>query len=346
MSAAAAAIRDTKSFCTVNGYQMAYVEMKDEDAAEVGDTILFLHGNPTSSYLWRNVMAPLQGEGRRLIAPDLIGMGDSDKLTDSSDEAYSFVNHQGFLDKFIKDCVGVGKDDKVVLVIHDWGSALGFNWAYTHPDQVKGIAYMEALVTPSSYVHFTPDMKDFFQAVRTPGVGEQMILQENVFVEQMIPLMVMRNLTAEEMSVYLAPYTTPGEPRRATLTWPREVPIDGTPAANAEIVSNYAAWMGENDIPKLLIVANPGVLLVGDALELARTWKNQQEATVAGLHFMQEDSPDEIGLAIDDWLESDAFLGSPGIEGGSSVNNSQATPARGGAHFGVFLALMLFRKLW
>lgn len=340
MSAAALAFRDTKSFCTVNGYQMAFVEMKDEDASSpVGDTLIFLHGNPTSSYLWRNVMEPLQGDGRRLIAPDLIGMGDSDKLTDSSDEAYGFVNHVDFLDKFIQDCVGVGEEDKVVLVIHDWGSALGFNWAYNHPNQVKGIAYMEAIVRPLSYEGFAPDIAQFFQTVRTPGVGEQMILEENFFVEAMLPISILRNLTEDEMSVYRAPYLTAGESRRPTLAWPREVPINGTPAINVEMVETFSNWMGENDIPKLLIAATPGVLLTGDSLDHARTWKNQQEATVSGLHFIQEDSPDEIALEIDNWLESDAFL-----ESTSSDDASRAVA--GGAYLWVVLGATLLRKLW
>ena len=338
MSDAAAVFRDTKSFCTVNGYEMAYVEMQNDDASEVGDTLVFLHGNPTSSYLWRDVMAPLQGDARRLIAPDLIGMGDSDKLEDSSDAAYSFVEHVDYIEKFMKDCVKVGEDDKVILVIHDWGSALGFHWALKHPDQVKGIVYMEALVKPSNYAEFTPDFAQFFQSVRTPDVGEQMILEDNMFVEQILPSAILRNLTADEMSVYAAPYSTPGESRRTTLAWPREVPIDGTPVVNAEMVDAYSKWMGENDIPKLLISATPGLLLINDSLDLARTWKNQQEVTVDGLHFIQEDSPAEIASAIDEWLESDVFAQS------STKKNAASDDAS--AYLWVLAAAFLFRKFW
>lgn len=289
---------------------MAYVEMKDGNntsSTPGGDTLIFLHGNPTSSYLWRNVMEPLQDSGRRLIAPDLIGMGDSDKLDPSSEEAYSFTNHAEFLDIFMKDCAGLGKDDKVILVLHDWGSALGFWWARRHPNNVKGIAYMEALVTPMTYDDFDPQSAEFFQAVRTPGAGEQMILQDNAFVEVILPSSILRNLTREEMDVYRAPYLIAGESRRSTLTWPRQVPINGTPIELVDIVSNYSAWMGNSESPKLLISATPGLLLSGEALILARTWPNQQEVGVRGIHFIQEDSPNEIATAIDSWLMSDVF---------------------------------------
>lgn len=344
---AAVAFRNTKSFCNVNGYQMAYVEQKGKGTIE--DTLLFLHGNPTSSYLWRNIMEPLQGDGRRLIAPDLIGMGDSDKLTDSSDAAYSFLNHADFVEAFIEDCVRVGPNDKIILVIHDWGSALGFDWAYHHPNQVKGIAYMEAIAQPLSYDHFDADTAGFFQAVRTPGVGEQMILENNVFVEAMLPGAILRNLTQDEMSVYLDPYTNPGEDRRPTLTWPREVPINGTPAVNVERVSEYSQWMGQNDIPKLLVVAKPGILVVDESLALVRTWKNQQEVTVDGIHFIQEDSPNQIAYAIEDWLANDAFLkSSASMEEGLSSDPDSMAPMNlgGGSQVWIFFIAVLLRKLF
>lgn len=352
LSTAAAAFRDTKSFCTVNGYQMAYVEMKDT-ADEDGDTLIFLHGNPTSSYLWRNVMAPLQGSGRRLIAPDLIGMGDSDKLTNSSDEAYRFENHADFLDKFIKDCVGVDSGDKVVLVLHDWGSALGLHWAFRHQDMVKGIAFMEGSVGDFSPPN--PANAQFFELLNTPGVGEQLILQDNLFIETVLPQFILRNLTADEMSVYRAPFLNPGEDRRPTLTWPREVPLNGTPPEIVEIITNFADWMGENDLPKLLISATPGGLLPPNstALAKARSWKNQQEVGVAGLHFIQEDSPDEIATAIDDWLNSDAFMmmidddAPPTSSPDNSSGGMMAGPTMAGSNFlFMFMLAAVFRKFW
>lgn len=308
MSDAAAAFRATKSFCTVNGYQMAYVEMKDNSEDDNGDTLLFLHGNPTSSYVWRNVMAPLRGSGRRLIAPDLIGMGDSDKLANSSDDAYRFVNHADFLDRFITHCVKMGKTEKLVLVIHDWGSVLGFHWAFHHQDQVKGIVWMEGIPRPWTYNDFDAEFAEFFLNARTSGVGEQMMLEDNFFIEVVLDTLILRNLTSEEMDVYRAPYLNPGEDRRPTLAWPREVPINGTPADVVEIVEAYGEWMAESNLPKLLIVADPGVILVGDVLELGRSWPNTMEVTMPGLHFLQEDSPNEVATAISDWLDSDVFF--------------------------------------
>lgn len=283
---------------------MAYAETNDPTGDE---TMIFLHGNPTSSYLWRNIMAPLAGRGR-LIAPDLIGMGDSDKLNNSGVDSYQFEEHADFLDKLLDCVVGTDTND-IILVIHDWGSALGFWWAYRNPERIKGIAYMEALVMPLKF-EWLPQFEDFFTGFRTPGVGEELILQQNIFIEGVLPTSIIRNLTQEEMNVYRAPYLEPGEDRRPTLTWPREIPFDGSPARTHEIMANYSDWMNQTEIPKLLVQANPGAILVGVPLEFARGWKNQKEVSVAGIHFVQEDSPAEIAEAIGDWLDSDMFSSS------------------------------------
>jgi len=232
-----------------------------------------------------------------------IGMGNSDKLPDSGPGSYTFEQHADFLDKMLR-CAGVVDD--VTLVVHDWGSALGFWWAYRNPDKVKGIAYMEALVKPLSYAEdFSDEFTRTFQALRTDGVGEEMVLDNNLFVEGILPSLILRNLTREEMEAYREPYLEPGESRRPTLTWPREVPIDGEPANVVAIVEEYSAWMANNTIPKLLILGDPGVLLVegGPALEFARTWPNQDEVKVKGLHYLQEDSPVEIADAINAWMD-------------------------------------------
>lgn len=280
-----------KSFATVLGKRMAYVEMG------TGDPIVFLHGNPTSSYLWRNIMPHLQDRGR-CLAPDLIGMGDSDKLDDPGPGSYRFVEHRKYLDALL-DNLGVG--DRVVFVIHDWGSALGFDWANRHRDRVRGIAYMEAVVRPVTWADWPDAARQVFQGFRSPA-GEDMVLDKNVFVERVLPGSILRKLSEDEMAVYRRPYGNPGEDRRPTLTWPREIPIEGEPADVTEIVQAYADWMAGNDLPKLFINAEPGAILTGPQREFCRTWPNQREVTVKGSHFIQEDSPDEIGAAIAEWV--------------------------------------------
>jgi len=274
----------------IRGRTMAYVEVGS------GDPIVFLHGNPTSSYLWRNVIPHLEGLGR-CIAPDLIGMGDSDKLEPSGPERYRFVEHRDYLDAFLDTVVG---QSDLTLVVHDWGSALGFDWANRHRDGVKGIAYMEAIVRPLTWAEMPNAVRSVFQGFRSPA-GEKMVLEQNVFVEQILPGAVMRPLTDAEMAVYRRPYLEPGESRRPTLTWPRQIPIDGAPAEVVEIVQSYATWLAGASVRKLLIVAEPGAILRGGVLEFARTWQNQREVTVKGVHFIQEDSPDEIGSAVAAW---------------------------------------------
>jgi len=283
--------RGKKKFATVHGKQMAYIE------EGTGDPIVFLHGNPMSSYLWRNVMPHLAGKGR-LIAPDLIGMGDSDKLDNSGPDSYTFVEHRKYLFALIEQ---LGVTDNVTLVIHDWGSGLGFHWAHTHPEAVKDIAFMEAIVeTRDSWDQFPDRAREMFQALRSPA-GEEMVLEKNLFVEALVPGSILRDLTEEEMNEYRRPFANAGEDRRPTLTWPRQIPIEGQPADVTEIVDAYVDWLGKTSIPKLFVNADPGVLITGAVRDRVRSWPNITEVTVPGLHFIQEDSPDEIGAAVRDW---------------------------------------------
>lgn len=283
-----------KKFAEVKGRRMAYVEMGDPD----GDPIVFLHGNPTSSYLWRNVMPHVTGLGR-CIAPDLIGMGDSDKLPESGPDSYHFVEHRDYLDALLEQ---LGVIENVTLVIHDWGSALGFDWANRHRQAVRGIAYMEAMVKSRSWADFPEKARPAFEAMRSPK-GEAMVLENNFFVEVVLPGSIMRELTQEEHDEYRRPFLESGESRRPTLTWPRQIPIDGEPADVTAIMDAYAEWLPTSDVPKLFIDASPGAILCdGPSRDFCRTWANQTEVQVAGVHFIQEDSADEIGTAIADWL--------------------------------------------
>jgi haloalkane dehalogenase len=264
--------------------EMAYVD------TGAGDPIVFLHGNPTSSYLWRNVIPHVAGQSR-CLAPDLVGMGDSGK---SPSGTYRFVDHARYLDAWFE---ALGLSRNVVLVVHDWGSALGFHWARRHPERMKGVAYMEAIVRPVSWQEWPEAARKVFQGMRSPG-GEEMVLQKNVFVERILPASVIRGLTAEEMERYRTPYREAGESRRPTLTWPREIPVDGEPPDVVRIVQEYGDWLSKSPIPKLFINADPGSILVGAQRDFCRRWPNQQEVTVRGSHFVQEDSPDEIGRAL------------------------------------------------
>ena len=279
-----------KKYVSVNGKTMGYVEMGE------GDPIVFQHGNPTSSYLWRNVMPHLQDQGR-CIAIDLIGMGDSDKLEASGPERYTFEEHRHYLDGALE---ALGVSHNVTWVIHDWGSALGFDWSNRHRDAVVGIAYMEGIVRPVTWEEWPEAARGVFQGLRSPA-GEEMILEKNVFVERVLPGSVLRSLNEEEMTVYRRPFAERGEGRRPTLTWPRQIPIEGEPAAVHSIVSDYADWLAESSVPKLFVNADPGAILIGPQREFCRSWPNQEEVTVTGNHFLQEDSPDEIGGAIADW---------------------------------------------
>ncbi len=254
-----------------------------------GEPVVLLHGNPTSSYLWRNVIPHVEGLGR-CLAPDLVGMGDSGAAPDGS---YRFVDHARYLDAWF-EALGL---TNVTLVVHDWGSALGFYWAYRHPERVRGIAYMEAVVRPLTWEEWRDESRQIFQDLRSEA-GEEMVLEKNLFMEGILPLAVLRDLTEEEMNVYRRPYLEPGESRRPTLTWPRELPINGEPEDVVSIVDDYSKWLAQSDVPKLFVNAEPGAILTGSQREFCRTWPNQEEVTVRGAHFVQEDSPHEIGEAV------------------------------------------------
>ncbi|MGR8932305.1 MAG: haloalkane dehalogenase [Gammaproteobacteria bacterium] len=254
-----------------------------------GDAIVFLHGNPTSSYLWRNIVPFLSPYGR-CLAPDLVGMGQSGA---SPNGAYRFRDHARYLDAWFE---AVDLTENIVLVLHDWGSALGFYRAYRHPEQIRAIAYMEALVQPRRWGDFPNGRDAMFRALRSEQ-GERMVLDDNFFVETVLPKSIIRTLSDPEMEAYRAPFKT-REARLPTLVWPREIPIDGVPADVAEIVEQYGQWLSISPIPKLLISAEPGALLTGRALAFCRTWPNQQEVSVKGIHYIQEDAPNEIGLTL------------------------------------------------
>lgn len=284
----------SKRFIEVDGHKMAYVEIGDPNARP----IIFQHGNPTSSYLWRNIMPHLAEQGR-CIAIDLIGMGDSDKLPDDYPDRYSFECHSKF---FAAALETLDVKNNMVLVIHDWGSALGFQYAQQNPDKVSGICYMEAIVCPiASWDDWPEGARNIFQTFRSDA-GETVILEKNVFVEKVLPGSVLRGLSDAEMAVYRAPFANPGEERRPTLTWPRQIPIAGEPANVVAIAEQYAEFMANSDMPKLFINADPGSILVGKMRNFCRSWTNQTEITVAGSHFIQEDSPHEIGEAVSKWI--------------------------------------------
>ena len=271
----------------INDKRMAYVDQGQ------GDAIVFQHGNPTSSYLWRNIMPHLEGLGR-LVACDLIGMGHSDKLDNCGPDRYHYTEQRDYLFG-LWDQLELG--DRVILVLHDWGSALGFDWANQHRDRVAGIAYMEAIAMPINWADFPGPVSDVFQGFRSPE-GESMVLEQNLFVEAVLPGAINRKLTDEEMDHYREPFRTPGEDRRPTLSWPRNIPIEGEPADVVAIVEEYGAWLAQSDVPKLFVNAEPGAITRGRVRDFVRTWPNQTEVTVPGTHFIQEDSADAIGAAV------------------------------------------------
>ena len=282
-----------KHFKVVNGKRLAYIEEGH------GDPIVLLHGNPTSSYLWRNVIPELTASGR-VIAPDLIGQGDSEKLSVSEGPGrYTFEVAYEYLVGLLSE---LDAEQNVVLVGHDWGSALGFHWARNHPNLVLGIAYMEALVSPVEWSEWPEAARGIFQGFRSEK-GEDLVLTRNLFVEAVLPNSVIRKLTDEEMGHYRAPFSTPDD-RQPTLNWPRQIPIDGEPVEMVQLVSEYGRWLEESvTLPKLFINAEPGSILVGRQREYCRSWPNQKEVTVPGKHFVHEDSPSKIGKAIEEWLK-------------------------------------------
>ncbi len=280
-----------RKFIDVKGRRMAYVEIG------CGDPIVFQHGNPTSSYLWRNIMPALADVGR-CIAVDLIGMGDSDKLNEAGPDSYRYIEHRDYLFAAWQQ---LDVSDNVTLVLHDWGSALGFDWAQQNEDKVRGIAYMEGIVKPVTWDEWPDAARDIFQALRSDA-GEAMVLEKNVFVERVLPGSIIRKMSADEMAHYRRPFENPGEDRRPTLTWPRQIPLEGEPEDVVAIVAQYAEWLQQSDIPKLFINAEPGAILTGAQREFCRGFPNQTEVTVPGIHFIQEDSPGEIAVALQVWL--------------------------------------------
>jgi haloalkane dehalogenase len=279
-----------KQHLVVDGKRVAFHERGQ------GDAIVFLHGNPTSSYIWRNVIPHVADQGR-CIVPDLIGHGDSDKLDDSGPDSYSFLEHRRYLDGFLSQ---IGLDDRVTLVGHDWGAALGFEWARRNPERVAGIAYMEGIVGPIDLDDLGEPAASFFRALRSEA-GEELALEQNVFVES-TPAVIMRKLSDEEMAEYRRPFAAAGEARRPTLSWPRQLPIDGQPAEVAEIVERNGGWISQVAIPKLFINGDPGSVITGRLRDFCRSWPAQTEVTVPGIHHLQEDSPDLIGAALSEWL--------------------------------------------
>jgi haloalkane dehalogenase len=280
-----------KSYWTVFGRQMAYV------SSGSGDPIIFLHGNPTSSYLWRNIIPHVE-RCARCVAPDLIGMGDSDKLPESGPGSYTFVKHRRYLDGLL---ASLGVERNAVLVGHDWGSVLAFDWARRHPSATRGLAYMEALVQPVTWDQWSEGTRTFIKRVRSTE-GERMILDENLFVEWLLPARVLRQLTPAEMTEYRRPFLDAGEARRPMLSWPRQLPIEGEPADVVDIVRANGAWLAATPIPKLFVRADPGTISQ-DEIRLCRSWPNTTEVVVRGLHFIQDDSPVEIGKALASWYQ-------------------------------------------
>jgi len=276
----------------VLGHDMAYVEVGQ------GDPIVLLHGNPSSSYLWRNVLPYLEPLGR-CIAPDLIGMGDSDKLPNTGPKSYRFVEHRRYVDALLEE---LGVRQRVILVVHDWGSGLGFDWANRHREAVRGIAYMGPLVQPRGWNDWDEQTRNLLQTLRSPA-GEKMALEGDLF-EQILTSGVLRQLREEELAEYRRPFANPGEDRRPTLSWARSNPLDGDPADVTEIMNSYSEWLPQSSVPKLFVNSEPGAGLTGSLRDFCRTWSAQREVTVRGLHFLQEDSPHEIGRAIADWLAS------------------------------------------
>jgi haloalkane dehalogenase len=282
-----------KKFIEIKGRRMAYIDEGE------GAPIVFQHGNPTSSYLWRNVMPACKGLGR-LIACDLIGMGDSDKLENSGPDRYTYVEQRSFLFALWEE---LKLDRDVVLVLHDWGSALGFDWANQNRSRVQGIAYMEALVTTLDWGVFRDSARPLFEALRS-SAGEDMVLRDNMFVEEFIPGAILRPLADAEMNEYRRPFLNAGEDRRPTLSWPRQIPIDGSPADVTEIVTAYSQWLSQSQTPKLYIHADPGAMDVenGKFRAFCKKWPNQKEVTVKGIHYLQEDSGPEIGAAVAEFV--------------------------------------------
>ncbi len=282
-----------KKLIEIKGRTMAYIDEGE------GAPIVFQHGNPTSSYLWRKVMPKCVGLGR-LIACDLIGMGDSDKLSDSGPNRYTYVEQREYLFALWEE-LGLTRD--VVLVIHDWGSTLGFDWASQHPDRVQGMAYMEAAPLPLTWNDFPEDAQDGFKASRT-AAGEDMVLRDNNFIEGFLIAAEKGNLSASDEAEYRRPFLNPGEDRRAMLSWARQISLDGSPANVSQIMTDISEWLGASPVPKLWIKGDPGFVSNGRLATFLQGLQNQTEVTVKGVHFLQEPSGPEIGDAVANFVRS------------------------------------------
>ena len=276
-----------KKFKEIMGRRMAYIDEGE------GPPIIFAHGNPTSSYLWRNVMPACRGLGR-LIACDMIGMGDSEKLPNSGPNRYTYAEHRDYLFALWEQ---LELGNEIVFVLHDWGSALGFDWASQHRDRVQALVFMEAFVMPIEWDDFPESGRDLFRALRSPA-GDDLVLNQNIFIEKLLPGGMIRQLAKDEMAEYRRPYLTAGEDRRPMLAWPRQIPIGGEPADVVEVINRYGRWLAQSQIPKLYIHAEPGEVDIGRRRTFVRQWPNQKEIEVKGGHFVQEDSPTELGVAI------------------------------------------------
>lgn len=291
----ASRMRYEKRHVAVNGYQMAYV-----DTGGDADPVVFLHGNVTSSYMWRNIIPHLEPHAR-CIAPDNIGQGDSDKLRNSGPGSYRLTEHISFIDGFMRALGLDAMRGRVTLVLHDWGGATGLDWARRHTDSLKGIAYFQTIMGDATWGSWPPPVADLFRKFRTPGLGEKLVLEDNVFVEKVFPANVLRDIPAEVWAEYRRPYLTPGEDRRVTLTWPREVPIEGEPADVLAIIEAYMAWLESTDLPKLHIELEDPMVIAGAILERVRALPNQTRRVIAGKHYVHEDHPHAIGKMIADW---------------------------------------------
>jgi len=284
-------------------YTKKMVEVLDKRMAVVdegqGDPIVFLHGNITSSYMYRNIMPYVQ-DAARIVAVDNIGQGDSEKLDDSGPGRYRLAEHQRYIDALL-DKLDLGP--RVTLMVHDWGSQTGFTWARNHADRIRAVCYFQALVGDFSWDHWPPEVQTLFRRFRGPE-GEELVLQGNYFVEKVLPALVLRKLTEVEMTEYRRPYRNPGEDRRPTLSWPRDIPIEGSPADVLATVEANSAFMGRSPFPKLFINTEPGAVLVGRHRDIVRRWPNQTEVTVSGMHYVHEDSPHEIGRALAGWYRA------------------------------------------
>ena len=283
----------TKKYKEILGKQMAYL---DEGS---GQSIVFLHGNPASSFLWRNI-TPFVKDLGRVVVPDLIGMGDSEKLDGIDNPDYKYHGQYKYLSTLL-DSLDLGNE--INLVIHDWGSAMGFQYARENPDRIKSISFMEAIVMPLTWNNWPENARNIFQLMRSE-VGEEIVLEKNIFVEKILLNDSANGFSEDERAEYIRPFQNSGEDRRPTLTWPRQIPVDGEPQEVIDEVIKNGEFHKNSNTPKLFINADPGSILVGDQREFVRSWKNLQEVTVKGNHFIQEHSPNEIGAAIKDFLDS------------------------------------------